>query len=1048
MRKFLILKLLAAMVAGYFPAQALQVVEFKPHEGDMTPAIRKVLENPTDKDIKLVFAKGTYSFHPDKAIERFYHITNHDDGDKKIIFYANNLDSIEIEGNGSSFIFHEQCAPFIFQDCKKVRVNNLSIDWDIPYLFQGEITKVNAEEGWWEARPLREGYSWKVEDGNIVFPLVGDYSHHAMGHTYAWNPESKDVAHGASAMRANPKRIEERKGGILRFHDTIRKGKEPPIGAVFGSKGHTNRYAPAVYGKESSDLVINGVVVHHALGMGFLFERSTDIALKNGGVYIKDGSDRVISAIADATHFSNCKGHVLLENLRIEGMMDDGTNVHGTHVSVAKVIDAKTLRIKLEHRQQQGNIFAVAGDEIWFIHQPSTKRKSVNTVVSVKKVDATYSDLTFKNNLPGQTQPGDVLENKTWNPTVTVRGCSIGKHRARNLVFKSPLKIVVENNKFISSDLASILFRGETFSWFESGAVQDVTIRNNHFTLCNRGGNEQAVVYITPRHGKAFNQDEPYDRNIRFINNTIETFGNRIIWADRAENLLIKGNTIIQTKDYEPLFPDSPVFEFVNCLNATLIDNTLKGDYPEIIRADDVSKTTLKVEGNKGFALKAVSRSSPTTSQPNIVLFFVDDMGWADLGYRQPDVFESPNIDALAAKGIDFEQTYIACPTCSPSRSTLVTGKHPARLEIVRHIPTGSRKHPEFDQYGRTNQEYSYWETDPAKFPVRNWLSLEHTTYAEALKELGYYNLFVGKWHLGHEPYHPDRQGWDRQIGTSNWGHPKGYNPPYFKNSDVYKDETERYLTDKLTDETVQFIDDYDMEKPFMISLWYYNVHGPFDGKAEYVKHFKAKGLENKYANYAAMVKSVDDSIGRIRGALEKKGIAENTIIIFLSDQGGAFNNPPFHGGKSIDTLYEGGARVPFIFHWPGVTKDGAKNDSIVQSTDLFPTLVEIAGGDPATFKDLDGVSLKKTIMKNSQLDRGEPIVGYRAYQDLYASVREGDWKLLAYRSGVLKLYNIAEDIGEKNDVAESNPEKVSELKAFLAHWEKEMKVEEYSGVQ
>ncbi len=432
--------------------------------------------------------------------------------------------------------------------------------------------------------------------------------------------------------------------------------------------------------------------------------------------------------------------------------------------------------------------------------------------------------------------------------------------------------------------------------------------------------------------------------------------------------------------------------------------------------------------------------------KPNIVLFFVDDLGWSDLGYRNP-VFESPNIDQLAKEGLNFEQAYIACPTCSPSRSTLLTGKHPARLQLVRHIP-GGPKFPEFDKYGRTDQEFNYWPTDPAHFPCRNWLPLEHSTYAEALKEQGYYNLFIGKWHLGHEDYHPIHQGFDRQIGTSNTGHPSSYYPPYFKNSDVLANEKERYLTDKLTDETVKFIEQYDKAQPFMISFWYYSVHGPHIGRKDMVKQFEAKGLSGKYAHYAAMVKAVDESIGRVRNALKKKGIEKETIVIFLSDQGGFFENPPFHGGKRVDTLYEGGARVPFIFHWPGITQPGAKNNSVVQSTDIFPTLVEIAGGDPARFRDLDGVSLLSTIKENSTLQQVEPIYGYRAYEDLYVSVRHQDWKLLAYRSGTVKLYNIAQDIKETKDLAKVYPEKVQALRAKLVAWEREMGVEKYSGVQ
>ncbi|VGO18100.1 right-handed parallel beta-helix repeat-containing protein [Pontiella sulfatireligans] len=590
----------AALLLTAYGAEALQVIKIKPESGDMTPVVRRVLEGASDSEVKLVFSKGTYRFLPDQAVSKFYHITNHDDGDKKIIFYVDGLDSIEIEGNGASFVFHGQCAPFIFQNCANVTMSNLTIDWDIPFLFQGEILAANASEGWFDARPLTEGYSWSFENGHVSFPNIDGFSFEEFGHTYAFNKETKDVAHGASAMRLRPSKIEERKGGILRFYQKIQKGKEPPVGAVFGSKGHVNRYAPAVYGKASSNLAMDGVVVHHALGMGFLFERSENITVKNGGVYLSEGTDRVISSIADATHFSNCKGHILLENLRIEGMMDDGTNVHGTHVSVEKAIDSKTLRIRLEHKQQQGNVFAEAGDDVWFIHQPSTRRAAVNKVVSVKKIDATFTDLTFKNDLPTATAPGDVLENKSWNPTVTVRGCSIGKHRARNLVFKTPLKTVVENNRFISSDLASILFRGETSSWFESGAVEDVLIQNNHFTLCNHGGAEQAVLYITPRHGKNFNQDEPYDKNIRFINNTIETFDNRIIWADRADGLVIKGNTIRQTKDYEPLHPNAPVFEFTNCRNVELVGNTIEGSYPEMIRADRTSRATMTVKDNTG----------------------------------------------------------------------------------------------------------------------------------------------------------------------------------------------------------------------------------------------------------------------------------------------------------------------------------------------------------------------------------------------------------------------------------------------------------------
>lgn len=442
----------------------------------------------------------------------------------------------------------------------------------------------------------------------------------------------------------------------------------------------------------------------------------------------------------------------------------------------------------------------------------------------------------------------------------------------------------------------------------------------------------------------------------------------------------------------------------------------------------------------------AVHAAEPA-AKPNIILFFVDDLGWSDLGYRNPAVFESPNIDALARQGTDFTQAYVACPTCSPSRATLLTGQHPVRLRMVRHIQAGD---PEagFDASGRATREFSLLKTDPARFPSRNWLPLDVTTYAEALKPLGYYSAFFGKWHLGTEEYFPEQQGFDQQVGVTRAGMPRSYYPPYFTKPKGKGDEDGPYLTDRQTDETVDFIERYDRQQPFMVSLYYWGVHSPHIGRKDLLEHFKAKGLSGAYAQYATMVKAVDESVGRVRAALERKGIAGNTIIIFTSDQGGYFDNKPFHGGKMVDTLYEGGARVPFIFHWPGVTREGSTNPSVIQTTDLFPTLVQIAGGDPAGFRNLDGVSLVPTIHDNRLLKRGEPIYGYRAYEDLYASVRDGDWKLLAYRSGTLKLYNIADDIGETNDLAAANPELVNRLKAKLAAWEKSMGVETYSGVK
>lgn len=445
-------------------------------------------------------------------------------------------------------------------------------------------------------------------------------------------------------------------------------------------------------------------------------------------------------------------------------------------------------------------------------------------------------------------------------------------------------------------------------------------------------------------------------------------------------------------------------------------------------------------------ALLLVALSRPVAAEsPNIVLLFVDDLGWYDLGYRN-NKFETPNIDRLAHESLDFQRAYIASPTCSPSRATLLTGKHPARLQIVRHIPNSTRYG--FDEFGRTDEEFHLWDGDPVKFPSRNWLPLEHTTYAEALAELGYHNQFIGKWHLGHEQYHPVKQGFHSQIGTTNAGHPQSYKPPFFKNSEVLANEEERYLTDVLTDSAVKFVEEHNRKQPFMLSFWYYNVHRPPVGRSDLVDHYENRGYDKAAALYAAQVTAVDESVGRIREALKRTGIDRETIVIFLSDQGSWYENLPLRGNKRVDTLGEGGARVPLLIHWPGVTTPGSQNLSLVQSTDLFSTLVEMAGGNPSKHPDLDGVSLVPVIRNNGRLNRDEPLFGYRAYQDLYASVRDGDWKMLAYRSGKRNLYNIARDEEEQHDVADAHPAILNRLTQRLIDWEQRMGVEKYSGVQ
>lgn len=580
--------------------QAKKTIKIDPAEGDMTLIVREALEGISDSEVKLVFTQGTYRFFPEYAISKYCYITNHGNGMKRIIFDLEGFESVEIEGNGASFIFHGQVFPFRFSTCNQVIVHDLSIDWDIPFCFQGEVMATNAEEGWRDIKPFTKGFSWQVKKGRLTFPNIDGFAFTSLGSSLAFDPETGNVAHGVWDMSSRPRWVEKRPSGILRFHEKLKH--YPPIGSILNSKGPKgpNRYAPAFQVISARNVQFEKVIVHHALGMGFLMERTENATLTGCGVYVQEGSDRVVSTIADATHFCNCKGDILIEDCVFKHMLDDGTNVHGTYVAVDKKLDDHTVRVELMHFEQMGFEFAGEGDEIWFIHQPNPDRASINEVKSVSQFNDQFIDLTCEKPLPENLAKGDILENKTWNPTFTMRGCTIREHRARNIVLKTPLKIVIEDNDF-SSMMSSVFFRGETFYWFESGGVADVLIRNNRFEYCAYSGMEHAVLRITPRLGKTFDQEHVYDRNIRFEDNVIKTFDNRIVWADRVEGLTISGNKIIQTQKMEPLRPDAHLFEFTNCKDVKVINNRYKGSHKKAVKADEATEKSMTVKKNTGF---------------------------------------------------------------------------------------------------------------------------------------------------------------------------------------------------------------------------------------------------------------------------------------------------------------------------------------------------------------------------------------------------------------------------------------------------------------
>ena len=429
--------------------------------------------------------------------------------------------------------------------------------------------------------------------------------------------------------------------------------------------------------------------------------------------------------------------------------------------------------------------------------------------------------------------------------------------------------------------------------------------------------------------------------------------------------------------------------------------------------------------------------------QPNFVFILVDDLGWADVSCNNPESFyDTPNIDWLAEGGIRFTQAYAANPVCSPTRAAIMTGKHPNRVNITDWIPGDDPKDRAL--------------IGPAD---RSELALEEITIAEKLKEKGYKTGFIGKWHLGSEGFYPENQGFDSNIGGYHKGSPPaGYYSPY-QNPKITDGPVGEYLTDRLTDESIRFIDE-NREGPFFLYLSFYTVHTPIQASKRHFEEYRWKQedlgfeeiphqkegdawtkLKQDNAAYASMVAAMDENVGRIVETLHNRGLDENTWIIFTSDNGGLStllgknsptSNYPLRAGKGW--CYEGGIRVPLVIAGPGVKNPGTVSEQPAVSMDFFTTILSLAG---IKHDKNDGENLLQLIKKGRQTDRDELFWYYPHYHGSGwkpgAALRKGDWKLVVfYEDNRTELYHLQDDPGETTDVSAENQEVVADLKKIL----------------
>ncbi|MEP3477747.1 MAG: sulfatase [Fuerstiella sp.] len=456
------------------------------------------------------------------------------------------------------------------------------------------------------------------------------------------------------------------------------------------------------------------------------------------------------------------------------------------------------------------------------------------------------------------------------------------------------------------------------------------------------------------------------------------------------------------------------------------------------------------------------TRPDQDNRSPNFVFFLVDDLGWMDIGANGSSFYETPNVDALADAGVRFTQAYASSPVCSPTRASILTGKNPARINLTQWI--GGPGNPDYE---------------------RN-LPLEEVTFPELLQDAGYKTMFLGKWHLNNRPgegkFWPEKHGFDINVA----GHFRGglyIKNQYFSPWDIPNIENGpdgEYITDRLADEAASFVKNHD-ESPFLVYFSFYTVHAPFSAPKALVSKYEAKQAKlqltdkdrfaeltafnkkveyrNKqdHATYAAMVECMDNAVGKVLESVKAKGIEDNTVVVFFSDNGGLStaegtptSNAPLKAGKGW--LYEGGIREPAIIKWPKVAKPAVSN-TVITSMDFYPTILEMAGLPLRPELHQDGKSLVPVLKNQTQTLHDATYFHYPHRSNQKGSpssaIRKGDHKLIVFfNDGHQELYDLKKDIAETNDLASKMPDLANSLHNDLKAWWKEVDARFPDGFQ
>lgn len=581
MKQFLTLALIL-FCANCFCQDTISITQFGYQPGsreNAVPFVAKAIELcKTKVHAVLLFPKGRYDFWPQYCAEKQYYESNTDVIPFRtcpiLIEKANN---ITIDCGGSDFIFHGRMQPFTVDGSNNIRITNVNIDWDIPMTAQAQVLHVTGDYIDLQINAYESPYI--IENNKLVF--VGEGWKSQFWDAMEFKKDSKIIAQrtgddGCLGNGWDHYKATEIEKGIVRL--TYPFKRKPAVGYYLVLR-HSARDHAGTFIQNSKNVTIENMNMYQTSGLGILSQYSENLTFRNVNCVPNKAKNRILSGHDDGLHFSNCKGKIVIDSCSFKGLMDDPINVHGTSVLITEKMSSNVLKCKFVHPQSIGFTWAEANDEVGFIENESMSTVAMGKVASFKKLSPEEFEITFINNIPADITAGDALENLTWTPDVSISNSYFGSNRARGILISTPGEVLIEHNTFESSGSA-ILIPGDANGWYESGAVKNVTIRNNIFNdacLTSMYQFCEAIISIDPEIPKP-QAGKPFHRNITIVQNTFHPFDYPVLYAKSTEGLIFSNNIIQRSTKYAPFHYRKYMITLEGCKAVQVMGNQLVGD--------------------------------------------------------------------------------------------------------------------------------------------------------------------------------------------------------------------------------------------------------------------------------------------------------------------------------------------------------------------------------------------------------------------------------------------------------------------------------------